>query len=333
MAKGAAPSLVKELNMRGKILGVLLTVVFCLGMLTPVAAGTWNFGGGITKNTGTISSTNFCITIPGTAYLTGGGIVNFRGGSFYSSGGGALDSDNNIIGNGTFSAALINRGILTATANTYGNTLTVTGAVTHTGTTGDVFVGSGALDTATLALQNNLGAHNFTLNQAATLNVASGKTITLNGNFNNYANNTSQWQPAAGFNLVMTGNGSTFEVGGKDYGSVGTGFSSNFNLAILNLPATADLILEDLYNNGNQGGVHGTPEALYISSLTGSSGAVLDLNHLWCYVLQDGVPYALPDGLYNNVLVENSPVPIPGSVLLLGSGILGLAGWRRFRKS
>jgi hypothetical protein len=28
-----------------------------------------------------------------------------------------------------------------------------------------------------------------------------------------------------------------------------------------------------------------------------------------------------------------SPVPVPPSVLLLGSGLLGLAGWRRFRKS
>lgn len=329
--------------MRGKILVVLLTVIFCLGMLTPVVAGTFTLNGGIYKNSGITSSTNFNNSSSQTAYVTEGGFIILKGGSWTSTGGGAWDIDNKISGYGTFSADLTNRGTLTAGAcppglpplnplqppfNGFGGTLTVTGAVSGSG---DVFVGSNASDTATLVLQNNLGAHNFTLNQAATLNVASGKTITLNGNFNNYAASASQWQPAAGFNLVMTGNGSAFEVGGKDYGSVGMGFSSNFNLASLNLPATADLKLIDLFNNGNQEGVHGTPEALYITSLTGPSGAVLDLNHLWCYVLKDGVPYALPDGLYNDVLVENSPVPLPDSVLLLASGLLGL-GLLRFRR-
>jgi hypothetical protein len=31
--------------------------------------------------------------------------------------------------------------------------------------------------------------------------------------------------------------------------------------------------------------------------------------------------------------VQLRPVPIPSALLLLGSGLLGLAGWRRFRKS
>jgi hypothetical protein len=31
--------------------------------------------------------------------------------------------------------------------------------------------------------------------------------------------------------------------------------------------------------------------------------------------------------------VEGSPVPVPATLLLLGSGLLGLGGWRRFRKS
>jgi hypothetical protein len=33
-----------------------------------------------------------------------------------------------------------------------------------------------------------------------------------------------------------------------------------------------------------------------------------------------------------DVLMVSPIVPIPGSVLLLGSGLLGLAGWKRFRK-
>jgi hypothetical protein len=32
-------------------------------------------------------------------------------------------------------------------------------------------------------------------------------------------------------------------------------------------------------------------------------------------------------------LAALQPVPLPGTLLLLGSGLLGLVGWRRFRKS
>lgn len=34
----------------------------------------------------------------------------------------------------------------------------------------------------------------------------------------------------------------------------------------------------------------------------------------------------------DNVQVEANPVPLPSTLLLLGSGLLGLAGWRRFKK-
>jgi hypothetical protein len=40
-----------------------------------------------------------------------------------------------------------------------------------------------------------------------------------------------------------------------------------------------------------------------------------------------GGPYSL---FYK---VEGTQVPVPASLLLFGSGLLGLAGWRRFRKS
>ena len=69
---------------------------------------------------------------------------------------------------------------------------------------------------------------------------------------------------------------------------------------------TGNLQLADLVDNGNQTGIHGSHEALYVNFLAG--GGTLDLNHLWLYVYNDGKPFALPDGLYNGVMVSNSPI-------------------------
>jgi hypothetical protein len=58
---------------------------------------------------------------------------------------------------------------------------------------------------------------------------------------------------------------------------------------------------------------------------------------------QDGNPLTLPDGFlfglsfdsigtFSGTLTTTSPVPLPSSLLLLGPGLLSLAGWRRFRR-
>jgi len=50
--------------------------------------------------------------------------------------------------------------------------------------------------------------------------------------------------------------------------------------------------------------------------------------------LQLAGPWWRPDTefYFDQFSVNANPVPIPGSVLLMGSGLLGLVGWRRFRK-
>lgn len=131
------------------------------------------------------------------------------------------------------------------------------------------------------------------------------------------------WLPAQGFNLATSG--STFEVAGHDYG-VTSGFSHNFNLNTL--AVTGNLQLVDLVDNGNRSGIHGAQEALYVNSLTGSG--TLDLHGFWCYVNNGGAPFALGNGLYNGVTVTGV-APIPGSVLLMGPGLMGL-GLLKFRR-
>lgn len=115
-----------------------------------------------------------------------------------------------------------------------------------------------------------------------------------------------------------------FEVAGTDRGASLPGFTNNFVLGNLKLGAGSWLRLLD---NSDNNGVSDA-EALYVSNLELGSGATLDLNNLHLYYQH----------LTNNggSFVNGSPqqvVPVPGTLLLLGSGLLGLVGWRRFRKS
>ena len=106
-----------------------------------------------------------------------------------------------------------------------------------------------------------------------------------------------------------------------------------------NAQALASLIyLETRARFTMTGGVDATHNVwggtVYASFLTGGSPQVVIGQYTDWY----GAAYALDSfdtadhGKWTYVPLNN-PVPLPPSLLLLGSGLLGLAGWRRFRES
>ena len=82
-------------------------------------------------------------------------------------------------------------------------------------------------------------------------------------------------------------------------------------------------------DNGNRS----SPEALYASVLDLETGTTLDLHglHLYTYYLDDIVQVVAGDTRFGGTII-NSPVPLPGTLLLLGSGLLGLLGLSRRRR-
>lgn len=67
----------------------------------------------------------------------------------------------------------------------------------------------------------------------------------------------------------------------------------------------------------------------------GGNGVIFQISPThWIVAFEDGgLGSVLGDEDYNDLVLNVTAVPLPPSSLLLGSGLLGLAFWRRFRKS
>jgi hypothetical protein len=169
-----------------------------------------------------------------------------------------------------------------------------------------------------------LTARDLTMSPAAAIEMKYKTNLTLS-NFSYAMTNGSGWTWNNYGTLTMTGDGPghLLEVGGIPGASnplVG-------NFFIPNLVISGDITLVDLFDN--QTGYEGL-EALYVGSLT-FDGSSLNLNGLSLYV-QDGSGFNLVlAGDYDGKVI-NSPVPLPPSALLLGSGLLGLLAFRSRRR-
>ena len=285
--------------------------------------------GTITVGTGALVPASLTNADPGDAYLNGGGRVVLGGNlkDSISSRGGKIVSDNQISGGGTIAASLTNNGSITAS----NGTLRLTGVMSGNGNLA-------VLDDATLDMRQNVQARDFAMQEQALWRVFDSKSLNLTGNFSFAQTEETRWeydgQPGVGPGFLISGGGaSSLEIGGHNYGATSQGFDGNFHLTGLSLDgADTYLNLADALDNGHRS----SPEALYVDYLNVPGGTTLNLNSLWLYTYNPETQeiMAVSNGthLFGDGLIIGAPVPLPSTLLLLGSSLLGLAGWRRFRQ-
>ena len=115
-------------------------------------------------------------------------------------------------------------------------------------------------------------------------------------------------------------------------GQIGYGFSNNLNVGVPNWE----------YSNGYFPLVITINGVAVVNEYFGGNGLlnvnVDDIIGIACHTLADnltdfGYPVSgFMSADFDVSLTPINPVPLPPAVLLFGSGLLGLAGWRRFKK-
>ncbi|MFA5110731.1 MAG: PEP-CTERM sorting domain-containing protein [Desulfobaccales bacterium] len=267
------------------------------------------------------------------ATLAGGSTVDLAGnGNNYLQGTGfATEAGSSIEGKGHIQAAITNNGTIAAKNGTLYVERSITG-------NGKVSVAGGA----TLNLAGyDVHTGNFEMLGSGALIGGSVRTFNLTKNFSFTQTDESKWNSGNGFRLQMSGGGGgggmqSLEVGGEDMGLIAAGFASNFHLEKLSLTELSTYAyLQDAYDNGNRG--LDVAEALYVDSLSVAADTTLNLNLLNLYTMKPGegihLVTILDDGQAwlggGHIINEAVVIPLPSTLMLLGSGLLGLAGLRR----
>lgn len=314
---------------------------------------------GTVGNYGSVHVDSGTLNNPGAALATigNGNFIYLAGGSITGApGSNGFAFATNLRGYGTISTPVtinasgslaVNGGTLAITNTTLNN---VGGATISNASDGTVhvtnstanwgnFVNNGALisDPSTQTFNNlTVGA-----GTGAYIQAAAGDKYQVKGDFiNNSTQNTSWNTSAAELDFIAPGsfpaNNHNFALAGVDMGQNFSGYTDNFAWGTLKLDPGQTLALSD-------GNTTNASTALYVGEILGLdiiAGVVADITGNGFNVYYNsalnpdllGLTYSLTGGGFLEP-VPASVVPVPPSLLMLGSGLFGLGAYARRKRS
>jgi hypothetical protein len=274
-----------------------------------------------------------------TGYVSpSGGTVNLDGATLTSVGTSSIDltaGTANVTGDSTVSGKFQSEATLGVNSgkklNIQNSTAAFTGDVTNNGTVhvtnSTVTWGNLTNNGALISDPSTQTFINLTEGTNSYIQAAAGDVYQIKGDFINHSTQNTSWNTTAATLSFITGTSSahTFALAGANMG--GSGSTDNFAWGTLDLTGQT-LALSD-GDTGNTG------TALYVDKILGAviSGMgitnITGTDHTTIYYNPLDNPYLL-DKTYSFVGGGSlTPIPVPPSLLLLGSGLLGMGLLRR----